>query len=176
MSKLQIAMAGLVLAGSVFCAQGADDIQIGGPATRPTISNTPAAKPGTGTNVGLTFMDSKLFDAKLAKELESGVNMVNVAVGGRITLNSIPPRLDKWLVKCAEVGTVEFLPVEQAPQTRFFFALISLAFSAMPFLKDMREEQMYEKIQAYDAKVYYKRGEGGDTVIDRMVLTKRVTK
>ena len=121
-------------------------------------------------------MDSKLFDAKLAKELEGGVAMVNIAIGGRIPLTNIPPRMDRWLVKCAETGTVEFLPIEQMPQTRFIFAIISLAFSAMPFLKDMREEQMYDKIHGYDAKIYYRRVEGGDSVIDRMILSKRTSK
>jgi hypothetical protein len=40
----------------------------------------------------------------------------------------------------------------------------------------MQEERMYAKIQNYDAKIYYRRVEGGDTVIDRMVLTKRPAK
>ena len=169
MNKSLMGLVVILMAGWVCSAQGQQDIEIGG---APAKSPAPAAKPG-GTTAGMTFMDSKLFDAKLAKELESGVNTVSVAVGGRITLNSIPPRMDRWLVKCAEAGTVEFLPIEQAPQTRFFFALISLAFSAMPFLKDMKEEQMYDKITGYDAKVYYRRAEGGDAVIDRMILTKR---
>ena len=176
MNKLLIGLVAILWAASVCYAQGAQDIEIGGPSPspKPFRSDAPASKPGS--IAGLTFMDSKLFDAKLAKELESGVNTVNVAVGGRITLNSIPPRMDKWLVKCAEVGTEEFLPIEQAPQTRFFFALISMAFSAMPFLRDMKEDQMYEKVQAYDAKIYYKRGEGGDSVIDRMIFTKRTSR
>lgn len=171
MNKLLIRMVVILMAGCVFSAQ-AQGIEIGG---APPKSPATAGKPG-GATVGMTFMDSKLFDAKLAKELESGVNAVSVAVGGRITLNSIPPRMDRWLVKCAESGTVEFLPIEQAPQTRFFFALISLAFSSMPFLKEMKEDQMYDKITGYDAKVYYRRAEGGDAVIDRMVLTKRAPK
>ena len=171
MNKLLIRMVVILMAGCVFSAQ-AQGIEIGG---APPKSPATAVKPG-GATAGMTFMDSKLFDAKLAKELESGVNTVSVSVGGRITLNSIPPRMDRWLVKCAESGTVEFLPIEQAPQTRFFFALISLAFSAMPFLKDMKEEQMYDKITGYDAKVYYRRAEGGEAVIDRMILTKRAPK
>jgi hypothetical protein len=173
MNRLLIKMAAVLAAGWVYAAQ-AQDFEIKGETAKPIRGETPASKPAAFS--GLTFMDSKLFDAKLAKELDTGVNVVNVAMGGRITLTNIPPRMDRWLVKCAEVGTVEFLPVEQAPQARFIFSLISLAFSAMPFLKEMQEERMYAKIQNYDAKIYYRRVEGGDTVIDRMVLTKRPAK
>ena len=46
----------------------------------------------------------------------------------------------------------------------------------MPFLKDMREEMMYDKIKDYDAKLYYRRAESGDSLIERIVLTKRTIK
>jgi hypothetical protein len=78
------------------------------------------------TKAQLTFMDSKLFDAKLGKELESGKEIVEVAVSGRVSLSNIPPRMDRWLVKSAEEGRVELLQSEPAPKTRSLFSFIPL--------------------------------------------------
>ena len=175
MNKLLVGMIAILYAGLVFSAQGTEEFEIGADLIQPIRSNVPA--PRQAADNRLTFMDSKLFDAKLAKELDSGADTVNVMITGRISLNSIPPRMDKWIVRCAETGTVEFLPIEQVPQARFFlFALISMAFSAMPFLKTMREDLMYDKIGGYDTKIYYKRDESGESLIDRMVMTKRKSK
>lgn len=118
-------------------------------------------------------MDSKLFDAKLAKELESGVDTVDIEVSGHVSLNSIPPRIDKWMVKSAEAGKVEVLPIEQAPKTKFLFGLVSMAFSAFSFLSETKEERLYDQVKGYDMKIYYKKDGSGDSLIEKIVLTKR---
>jgi len=121
----------------------------------------------------LTFMDSKLFDAKLSKELESGKDSVEIEVTGRVSLNNIPLRMDRWVVKSAEEGKVELLPSEPAPKTRFIFSLFSMVFSAFGSLKNMQEERMYDQATKYDTKIFYKKDESGEMLIEKIVMIKR---
>lgn len=119
----------------------------------------------------LTFMDSKLFDAKLSRELASGKDQVEIEISGRVSLNDIPPRIDRWVVKSAEDGKVELLPSE--PKTRFFLSLIPMVFSAFGSLKNMQEEKMFDQATKYDTKIYYKKEDSGETIIEKIVMTKR---
>lgn len=132
----------------------------------------PAVKPDV-SKASMTFMDSKLFDMKLGKELESGKDMVEVDIAGRIPLSNIPPRIDKWVVSSAEEGKVELLQSEPAPKTRFIFSLIPMVFSAFGSLKAMQEERMVDQAKRYDTKIYYKKDDTGETLIEKIVLIKR---
>ena len=49
----------------------------------------------------IMFIDSKLFDGKLSSELDSGKSRVEVDVTSKVTLSSIPERMDKWLSAAA---------------------------------------------------------------------------
>ncbi|MDD4963028.1 MAG: hypothetical protein PHI11_03805 [Gallionella sp.] len=121
----------------------------------------------------LTFMDSKLFDGKLARELEAGNDVVEIEVSGRIPLNNIPARIDRWLVTSADEGTVETLPSPPNAHTKGVFVLIPMVFSAFGYLKNMREEKMYDTAKQYDTKIYYRKEENGESLIDKIVLVKR---
>lgn len=136
-----------------------------------TAPDAPAAEAASPNQAGsITFMDSKLFDGKLAKELESGRNSVEIAISGRIPLNNIPSRIDRWLVVSAEEGTVETLP--SPARSRTLLAFVPMMFNAMGFLKGVREDKLYEVAKPYDTKIYY-RNENGESLIERIVLTKR---
>lgn len=121
----------------------------------------------------LTFMDSKLFDVKLGKELESGKDIVEVDVSGRVPLNNIPERIDRWMVKSAEEGKVELLQSESVPKTRFIFSLIPMVFNAVGFMKNVQEEKLFDHAKNYDAKIYYKKDDSGETLIEKIVMTRR---
>lgn len=121
----------------------------------------------------LTFMDSKLFDVKLGKELESGKDTVEVDVSGRVPLSNIPERIDRWMVKSAEEGKVELLQSESVPKTRFIFSLIPMVFNAVGFMKNVQEEKMFDHAKNYDAKIYYKKDDSGETLIEKIVMTRR---
>lgn len=121
-----------------------------------------------GMRQPLTFMDSKLFDSRLSKELGAGKDRVEVEVSGRVTLSAIPPRLDKWVTKVGEEGTVE---VREGPgRTRAFFSLLPLIFSAF---QQVSEERMLEPAKEYNATILYRRDAAGDTLIDRVVFVRR---
>ena len=121
----------------------------------------------------VTFIDSRLFDGRLSKELESGKDRVEIDVTSKISLSSIPNRMDKWLVAVAEEGSVEFKQMDTVPQrTRFIFGLVPLVFSA---LKARAEEKMYEPSKQYNVIVYYKKSEAGDrdATIEKIVFSKK---
>lgn len=119
----------------------------------------------------VTFLDSRLFDRRLSKELEAGKDRVEVEVTSKVSLSSIPSRMDKWLVAVAEEGSVEFKQIETAPQrTRFLFGLIPLVFSS---LQAMDEERMYRPSKYYNVVVYFKKGETGDTTIEKIIFSKK---
>lgn len=140
------------------------------------ISSSLSAQPSQQTAINksrLTFMDSKLFDVKLGKELESGKDTVEVDVSGRVPLSNIPARIDRWVVKSAEEGKVELLQSEPAPKTRFIFGLIPMIFNAVGYMKGMQEEKMFDQAKNYDTKIYYRKDESGETLIEKIVMTRR---
>lgn len=117
---------------------------------------------------GLTFLDSKLFDSKLSQELGSGKDRVEVEISGKVTLANIPDRIDKWITRVGETGNVE---VREGPgRTRALFGILPMLFSAF---QAMSEERMLEPAKDYNATIFYRRDAGGDTVIDRIVFSKR---
>lgn len=126
-----------------------------------------------GTKVKVTFMDSKLFDAKLGKELESGKDVVEVEVSGRVPLSNIPARMDRWLVKSAEEGKVELLQSETVPKTRTLFGFIPLVFNAVGMMKNYHEEKVLDHAKNYDTQIFYKKDDQGETLIEKVVMTKR---
>lgn len=121
-----------------------------------------------GMRQPLTFLDSRLFDSRLSKELGSGRERVEVEVSGKVSLSAIPPRLDKWVTKVGEEGSVELR--EGPGRTRAIFSLLPLIFSAF---QHASEERMLEPARDYNATILYRRDANGDTLIDRIVFTRR---
>jgi len=178
--KIIKSTARMMLVASIAFPAWADEIVLAQMIAPSSVSAVPAeaqtapvSTVPTLNKARLTFMDSKLFDVKLGKELESDKDIVEVDVSGRVPLSNIPARLDKWVVKSAEEGKVELLPSEQAPKTRFLFSLIPMVFNAFGMMKNYQEEKMFDQAKKYDTKIYYKKEESGETLIEKVVLTRR---
>ncbi len=118
--------------------------------------------------VRITFLDSRLFDGSLSKELDSGRDTVEVEISGKVSLSNIPGRIDKWISAVGEAGEVKVKPSE--PQSRSFFGVISTVFS---FLKELNEERMLSKAHNYNATIYYRKDAGGDTLIEKIVFIRK---
>lgn len=118
----------------------------------------------------MTFFDSKLFDAKLSKEMETGKNRIEVEVTGRVQLSSIPDRIDRWVTKVGEEGKVEVKQSEPAVRTRSLFGIIPMIFEGF---KRMKEERMYEPASNYDATILYRKDAAGDTLIEKVIFTRK---
>ncbi|OHC63572.1 MAG: hypothetical protein A3H93_19475 [Rhodocyclales bacterium RIFCSPLOWO2_02_FULL_63_24] len=126
-----------------------------------------AAVTAEGGRVQLTFMDSKLFDGRLSKEMEGRRDVIDVEVVGKVSLSSIPTRMDKWIAAVGENGQVELKPAER---TRSIFALIPAVFS---FLKQINEERMLAQAKDYNAVIYYRKDDTGDSTIERIVFRRK---
>ena len=48
-----------------------------------------------------------------------------------------------------------------------------MIFNAFGSLKNMQEDRMVDQVRRYDTKIYYKKDEAGETLIDKIVLIKR---
>lgn len=130
----------------------------------------PAAQAEPGMpKAGLTFLDSKLFDSRLSQELGTGKDKIEVEVSGKVPLSAIPERIDKWIVRVAEAGSVEVRET-QAVRTRSLFGLLPMLFSAF---ERASEERMLDPAKDYNATILYKRDAAGDTIIDRIVFTRK---
>ena len=130
----------------------------------------PAAPAEAGVpRQGLPFLDSRLFDSRLSQELGTGKDKVEVEVSGKVPLSAIPERIDKWITRVAEGGSVEIRETQQL-RTRSLFGLIPMLFSAF---ERASEERTLEPAKDYNATVLYKRDASGDTIIDRIVFTRK---
>ena len=116
----------------------------------------------------LMFMDSKLFDNRLSKELAGTKDTVEVEISGKVSLNSLPPRIDKWISVVGENGQLDIKPVEN--KARSMFGLVSTVYS---FLENVRAESVFEPATRYNATIYYRKDGNGDSVIERIVFTKK---
>jgi len=117
---------------------------------------------------GLTFIDLKLFDAKLSQELNSGKDRVEVEMSGKVPLNDIPERIDKWVSRVGEQGSVE---VREVPRTRMvIFGLLPMIFSAF---QSTSEDRMLEPAKNYNASILYRRDANGESSIERIVFTRK---
>lgn len=117
----------------------------------------------------LTFMDSKLFDGRLSKELASGKRTVEVEISGRVSLNSLPSRIDKWITVVGEHGNLEVKPSE-VQKSRSFFGIVSTVYS---FVESVRAESVFEPATQYNAIVYFRKDPSGDSLIERIIFTKK---
>ncbi|CAB1370039.1 hypothetical protein [Denitratisoma oestradiolicum] len=120
----------------------------------------------------VTFFDSKLFDSRLSKELESGRGKVEVEVNGRIPLSNIPGRMDRWITEVAETGSVEIREAEPETRTRAIFGLLPMIFSAF---QRMGEDRLYSPAKNYNATMLYKKDASGDVMISKIVFTRKNT-
>ncbi len=172
MNALKFSLGCLLLGSLSLSAQAIEELTGASVAVASEVTVAPTATPDPKKS-NLTFIDSKLFDGRLAKELEGGKESVEINISGRMPLNNIPSRIDRWLITSAEEGTVETIPGAGKAHTRGLFVIAPMVFSAFGYFKKMRDEQMYELAKQYDTKIYYWKDENGESLIDKIVLIKR---
>jgi hypothetical protein len=125
---------------------------------------------GQAANEKISFFDSRIFDAKLGKELEQGKDSVEIDVSGKVLLNNIPSRIDRWISKSAEEGKVE---IKQHVASRSWFSLVPLVFNAFGIMKNYQEEKALNFAKNYDTVIFYRNDERGEAVINKIVMTRR---
>ncbi|MDP3785562.1 MAG: hypothetical protein Q8Q55_00535 [Undibacterium sp.] len=121
----------------------------------------------------LTFLDSKLFDNQLSKELSAEKDVVEVTISGKMSLNSIPGRIDKWITVVGENGEVSVVASEPTLKPKFVGALLSLIPTVFSFMKKSSEERTLEPAKKYNAIVTYQMDRNGESMIEKIVFTKK---
>lgn len=136
------------------------------------ISSAGAQNSNSAGNPGapIIYMDSKLFDKRLSQELESGKDVVEVEITGKMSLNNIGTRIDKWITVVGENGNLEVKLAEPAVKSRSFFSIASVVYS---FVGSVWSERIFEPATNYNAVVYYRKDASGESLIDRVVFNRR---
>ena len=118
----------------------------------------------------LTFLDSQVFDDRLRASLASPLDAVTVTFTGTdVTVNAIPPRLDKWIyVVATSDGSVEAVPDPELVVERSMAGVaIALALSSY---KLVAEYVAYAPVRDFDAHIYYA---PKSALVTRVVFTRR---
>ncbi|MES2148815.1 MAG: hypothetical protein V4508_03385 [Pseudomonadota bacterium] len=118
----------------------------------------------------VTFLDSKLFDNMLSKELSSDKDTVEVNITGRMTLNNIPGRVDAWITAVGESGELTLKPSDPALKPKFILGLIPIVYS---FIKQSSAERNLDPVKKYNASIIYHIDKAGESVIDRIVFVRK---
>lgn len=118
----------------------------------------------------ITFLDSKLFDGQLSKELQGDNDTVEVKITGKMSLNNIPARVDKWITIVGENGELVVKATDPALEPKFLFALIPFIYS---FLKQTNDERTFESAKKYNATILYRIDASGDSLIDKIIFTRK---
>jgi hypothetical protein len=129
------------------------------------------AKPATEVKrARVTFLDSKLFDGQLSKELDAGNDAVEIDFLGKVSLNNIPQRIDRWISIVGEKGAVNIKPAEQALKPKFLFDIVELIYTGV---QRSNEEKMLDPVRQYDAVIFYALDASGEPRIDKIVFSRR---
>jgi hypothetical protein len=172
--KLQLIPSVLALAALLSMpayAQSAPDTP---PAAQAAAAAAPAAEAPPPPPASVVFLDSSLFDNALSSQLASGKDQVEVAVTGKISLNSIPPRMDKWITAVATKGEVALTQQADVPlKPKFVLGLLPTIFT---FIKMARAESLIDPATKYNASIQYHLDRSGEAVIDKIVFVKKPPK
>lgn len=172
--KLKLIPAALALAAALSApayaqTSPAPEAAPAAPTAQPA-AETPAPPPPAS----VVFLDSSLFDNALSNQLSSGKDQVEVAITGKISLNSIPQRMDKWITAVATKGEVALTQQADAPlKPKFVLGLLPTIFT---FIKMARAENLVDPATKYNATIQYHLDRSGEAVIDKIVFVKKPVK
>lgn len=152
MKKAAILALALAALSTGACAQDAKDAK-------------EAAPPAS-----VTFLDSKLFDNMLSKELGANKETVEVTITGKMSLNSIPARVDTWITAVGENGELTLRPQDSSLKPKFIIGLIPIVYS---FIKQQNIERTFEPAKKYNASIIYHVDRNGDSLIDKIVFVRK---
>lgn len=137
-------------------------------------SSTAAAPP----KAELQFVDLQGFDRDLSGSLSAPLPKVDVAFYDRVVPSALPERLQAWVAAVeAGGGTVKVIPPKSTVTAKNPFLLISAIstlYSASKMAKDMATKAQFKAAQAYDAEIILKGDDRGESIVERVVFTKKV--
>ena len=123
----------------------------------------------------LRFLDSSTFDSSLRKALaDDDTPSTTVTFEGAMSVNALPPRLDRWLAAVAkgDDGSIAVEPDPSLPQTRSI-ALIGVGLVVAKQAYDwIRTYHLYAPAKQHDVVVYV---QPGTSSVTRVVFIRKST-
>ena len=125
----------------------------------------------------LNFIDVAKFDRDLASAMSQKNDVTEVAFYEKVSPNSVPERLQKWLaVVEAKGGKVLVEPPPNELVSRSPFAALSLVGSLISTIKGLAHfnaEKIYETANGRDAVISLQRNNKGEVVVNTIKFVKR---
>jgi hypothetical protein len=160
-SSLVLAISALFLSG----CQTTSDSNLGAvPGERASVSST------------ISFIDFTGFDRDLNHALKQGQPLVTVVMYDKVSPNSTPDRLQKWLNAVeSNGGRVEIEPPPNELVARNPLALISLMgglWNAIKATADLRDKELTQSVKGHDAVISLERNDAGNVVVGKILFKK----
>ena len=125
----------------------------------------------------LQFLDFQSFDKDLQNSLSTPLSKVEVTFLDRVSPNSIPDRLQKWMAAVeADGGQVQVIepPPAFAPKDPFLLmSIVSSLWNASKMVRDAAQGNQFKAAKGYDAQLILKNSEQGGTVVEKVIFVER---
>lgn len=141
--------------------------------------NPPAdpTSPATPAPPTIAFIDIPKFDRDLHQALSGKAEPVNVSFYERVSPNSMPERLQKWISAVEKTGgkvDVEPPPNEPVPKSPLFLiGLIGSLWSAIKALTEIKEEAVYLSAAKRNVLIVLDRDATRQVVVARVTFSPR---
>ncbi len=113
----------------------------------------------------IVFIDSEAFDRDLSEELAKKNREVKVVFAGRVNINQLPERLNKWFTQLKRGGgELHRKPVRRTRGA--FSGAVEMVIEGMAYFEEI---ELMEPTKYYDAIVYFR----GDGTIESVVWQMR---
>lgn len=124
----------------------------------------------------LLFVDISKFDDQLATRLASNSAVVSVGFYDKISPNSFPPRLEKWL-KAVEKngGQIAITPPSSdlTPKSpAVLIGLLGSLWASIKAIREIKEERLLQATAGHDAELVLERNSAGAVVVARVNFRK----
>ncbi len=136
-----------------------------------------AAANAEPAKAALQFTDLQGFDRDLSASLSAPLPAISVAFYDRVTTNSMPERLQKWMAAVESGGGK--VKVTQPPSTVtaknpfLILSAVNAVFNISKASKVSAEMMQFRPAHHYDADIQLKVDDKGDTVVDKVVFTQK---
>lgn len=114
----------------------------------------------------VTFFDSSVFDTDLFQQLENSPSELEINFPSQFDLNSLPPRIEKWLAAIKDQGgEIKLIRTPDSSTTRgFLMDAVDLVIRAYDKLTE--EDEIYESAKGYNTQIFY----NADGKVKKIVL------
>jgi len=162
-------------------------IVVAGCESNPALSNSATASPAISdpalnaqaekAKPEISFVDFQGFDRELHTALVVPLPHVDIVFLDDVSPNAIPQRLQAWLATVESGGgQVKITPPKSdivAKDPFLIFSMVNAVWHASNFVKESVVKAEHEPAKGFDAEIVLKKNENGNSVMDRIVFSKR---